>query len=118
MERLKRDIDKQELKNTILERGNIGLIKGKFFCVWREIENRQLKEQVGEKAIEIQRKEAEASVRGEIANKTEEQLRREILEFKKVDNPFNTTMGAMNMTAMMGNTPFENSVLGSSGVST
>lgn len=108
MERLKRDIDKQELKNTILERGNIGLIK----------ENRQLKEQVGEKAIEIQRKEAEASVRGEIANKTEEQLRREILEFKKVDNPFNTTMGAMNMTAMMGNTPFENSVLGSSGVST
>jgi hypothetical protein len=79
------------------------------------IENRELKVSVGEKTTELQRKESEAVVGRQTAAKTEEQLRREILEFKKVDNPFNTTMA--NMTQMMGNTPFENSVLGGGGPS-
>jgi hypothetical protein len=31
MDRLRRDVEKQELKNVILEKGNIGLIKGNIF---------------------------------------------------------------------------------------
>jgi hypothetical protein len=31
MDRLRRDVEKQELKNIILEKGNIGLIKGRIF---------------------------------------------------------------------------------------